>query len=78
MTRINMGAIRGRVERLASTAHADCGRGHLRITHDIDDGREPAMVQPEAGASERCRCGAAITSLRIIHELPEGAQACAV
>ncbi len=78
MPRINMGRLRGRVERLASTAQADCGRGHLRITHDISDGREPAMVQPEPGASERCRCGSVITSLRISHELPNGAQACAV
>ena len=73
----NLLTLRDRVDRLATTAQADCGRGHVRIAHDVP-GKSDAMPQAVAEASQRCACGAVIQSMRIIHEMPEGGEPCAV
>jgi hypothetical protein len=73
----NLLTVRARIDRLATAAQADCGRSHMRITHQLPDEPVPPP-QAEAGASPRCTCGAAIQSIRIIHEVPEGGEPCEV
>jgi hypothetical protein len=75
MRQLNAQAILARLDRVSVEAQANCGRDHVQITHDIG-GCEP-MAQSKAVTTERCRCGAAMTSLRIIHERAEGDQICA-
>jgi hypothetical protein len=74
MRGLNVQAILGRLDRVSVEARANCGRDHVRITHDVD-GHE--VLPPNSVANDRCRCGAAMTSLRIVHERLEGDQICA-
>lgn len=75
MRQLNAQAILARLDRVSVEAQANCGRDHVRIVHDMA-GCEP-MAPSKPVAADRCRCGATMTWLRIIHERPEGDQICA-
>lgn len=70
MARINLGALRGRIERL----RVPCPFSHDRMEHVID---ELDAVAPTDDAGATCVCGAPIRTIRVIHELNGEAPVCA-
>ena len=76
MARINLGALRGRVERMVSAAQSGCGVGHDRFEHYLSEAEADSRPQSVAGV-DRCTCGAAIRTIHLFHELSGEAGACA-
>lgn len=65
-----LGAVRRRVEQLATQARSEgCGGNHQRVNIVTLNAGGTVPAWPKAGAEERCACGANLRFLLIVNEI---------